>query len=195
MHVQRTYSVCTHLFGIITYHKATLCPTFPEKPAVSESCQEFKSARRIFSAECIMYDAASVLRSSSFCMIIAGALTFIACSIIAAPYGRYNTAKGWGFLVPAKLSWFLMESPNLWMPPLVYGYIGSADRFNSRPNMFLLGMFLLHYFHRSIIYPIFRVDGRRHEPTPLSVTLLAFCYCSWNSYNQAVALLVVTEYP
>ena len=143
----------------------------------------------------IMFDAASILRSSSIGMIVIGAVTFLACSIIAAPYGRYSTARGWGFLVPAKLSWFIMESPNLLMPPLIYGYFGSPDCFNSRPNTVLLGMFLMHYFHRSIIYPLFRVNGRHHKATPVTVTILAFSYCSWNGFNQALALLVVNIYP
>ena len=183
------------MYGIRSRRLQTSHSHLSERPVISKAVKNPHVLREYVLVKCIMYDAAAVLRSSSICMIVAGATTFIACSIIAAPYGRYNTAKGWGFLVPAKLSWFLMESPNLWMPPLVYGCIGSADRLNSKQNKFLLGMFLLHYFQRSIIYPIFRVNGLRHEPTPVSVTLLAFCYCCWNSFNQAVALLVVTVYP
>ena len=142
-----------------------------------------------------MFDATIALRSSSISMVVVGAVTFIACSIITAPYGRYSTDKGWGFLVPAKLSWFLMESPNLWMPVIIYYYLGSTECFASRPNNILLIMFMTHYFHRSIIYPIFRLSGRHHQPTPVSVTLLAFLYCTWNSFTQALALLVVTIYP
>ena len=142
-----------------------------------------------------MFDAVNALQSSSVSMIIIGAVTFIACSIITAPYGRYSTDKGWGFLVPAKFSWFLMESPNLWIPPIIYFLFGSADCMNSRPNKVLLGMFFTHYFHRSIIYPLFRLSGRHHQPTPVSVTLLAFSYCTWNSATQALSLLVVNAYP
>ena len=142
-----------------------------------------------------MFDAISTLRSSSILMIVIGAVTFIACSVITAPYGRYSTDKGWGFLIPAKLSWFLMESPNLWMPVIIFNYFGSSDCFASIANKILLTMFIIHYIQRSIIYPVFRVCGKHHQPTPVSVTLLAFLYCTWNAFNQSLALLVVTVYP
>lgn len=142
-----------------------------------------------------MFDSVGALQSSSVSMIVIGAITFIACSIITAPYGRYSTDKGWGFLVPAKLSWCLMESPNLWIPPLIYSFLGSDTCLASRPNKVLLGMFLTHYFHRSIIYPVFRLSGRHHQPIPVSVMLLAFSYCTWNGCTQALSLLVVNVYP
>jgi hypothetical protein len=142
-----------------------------------------------------MFTAPSVLHSSSLIMVATGVITFIACGIITAPYGRYSSEKGWGFLVPAKLSWFLMESPNLWLPPLIYAYHGTSDCLRSRPNMILFGMFIIHYIHRSVIYPLFRVSGTYHQPIPVSVMLLAFSYCSWNSMTQALSLLVVNIYP
>jgi len=132
---------------------------------------------------------------SSISMIIIGTITFIACTFITAPYGRYSTDKGWGFLLPSKLSWFLMESPNLWLPPIIYSYMGSIECFSSGPNKILLGMFIIHYIQRSIIYPVFRISGKNHQPTPVSVTILAFTYCFWNGFTQSLSLLVVNVYP
>lgn len=132
---------------------------------------------------------------SSVFMIIVGFITYLACHLITAPYGRYSTDQGWGLLVPAKLSWFFMESPNLWIPALVYSYLGTTKCCDGLANKILTGMFIMHYIQRSIIYPVFRLKGTHHQPTPISISLLAFSFCSWNGTNQALSLLVVHSYP
>ena len=122
---------------------------------------------------------------SAALMIATGAVTFVACSRITAPYGRHVQKKGWGILVPARLSWFLMESPNLWIP---YGMCRINFKNFSRPQSVLLGLFLMHYVQRSIIYPLFRLNGKYHQPLPISVPLLAFTYCSWNALTQVLSI-------
>lgn len=135
------------------------------------------------------------LSLSSIFMILIGFFTYLACNIITAPYGRYSTDRGWGFLVPAKLSWFFMESPNLWIPLIVYRYLGTKKCCDGLPNKVLTGMFIMHYIQRSIIYPVFRLKGTHHQPIPISISLLAYSFCSWNGTNQALSLLVVHSYP
>ena len=61
----------------------------------------------------------------SWGMILLSVVTFVLCTYIQAPYGRYTTAKGWGVQIPAKFSWFLMECPNLVLPAIVYIHYGS----------------------------------------------------------------------
>lgn len=111
---------------------------------------------------------------------------------------------GWGILISPKLAWFLMESPNLWMSILIFTLSISAcvdctiDRAamlrnpELRPNIILISCFMLHYIHRSIIYPIRMQTGNK---MPLSVMLLAFTFCCWNGFNQATSILIVSEYP
>ena len=122
-------------------------------------------------------------------------MTLVACLLITAPYGRYSTSKGWGPLVPAQLAWFLMESPNLWIP-LLFWSTDNAPKLAEKalPNCILLLFFVLHYFHRAVIYPL-RMQARIAAPMPVSVAFLAFAFCCWNGLNQSIALTLLQEYP
>ena len=134
-------------------------------------------------------------------MLGTAVFTFFLTSQITAPYGKFQASKGWGMLVPARLSWFIMESPNLFMPMVIsYVYLGNWNscyqRLQLHPaNMCLFAMYQFHYIHRSIIYPLFRINGACHKPMPVSVMLMAFSYCMWNGALQSLALLEVVQYP
>lgn len=135
----------------------------------------------------------SIVNSLSYSMIATGAVTYVACTYITAPYGRHVEKKGWGVMVPARLSWFVMESPNLWIPSYMYSR-GSLDDL-SYVKWILLSLFLVHYVQRSVVYPLFRVSGKYHQPLPISVPFLAFCYCSWNALTQVLSLIFSENYP
>lgn len=122
-------------------------------------------------------------------MLATALCTFVATMFISAPYGRYTTSKGWGPLIPAKLAWFFMESPNLWVSAIVYLYYSEESCSSNRHNNTLMCMFVLHYLNRSVLYPL-RMP-RDANPMPISVCLLAFCYCVWNGLTQALSLGVV----
>lgn len=126
-------------------------------------------------------------------MIAVGVLTFVSCMIITAPYGRYSTDKGWGAVIHARFAWIFMESPNLWVPLVTYQLVPDLDITMSLPNKILLCCFLLHYFNRSIIYPL-RMDPSC-APMPSNVMWLAFTYCCWNSFTQSVSLLYINQLP
>jgi hypothetical protein len=135
----------------------------------------------------------TLLNFLSFPMIATGAVTYVACTYITAPYGRHVKKKGWGVMVPARLSWFVMESPNLLVPLCMYGY-RALDDF-SYVKWILLSLFLMHYVQRSVVYPLFRVSGKYHQPLPVSVPFLAFCFCSWNAWLQVISLAISEKYP
>ena len=128
-------------------------------------------------------------------MIATGFVTFIVTLFISAPYGRYQATKGWGWLIPPQIAWMLMESPNLFMPFIIsFLYLGSWDGGYRRltvSNGFLFGMYQFHYIHRSIIYPLFRINTSHHKAMPISVMFMAFAYCIWNGALQSLSLLVV----
>lgn len=122
-------------------------------------------------------------------MVSTALVTFVATTVISAPYGRYTTPKGWGPLIPAKLAWFFMESPNLWITAIVYLYFSNEGCSSNRYNSTLTCMFVLHYMNRSVLYPL-RMP-RDANPMPISVCFLAFSYCVWNGLTQALSLGVV----
>ena len=126
-------------------------------------------------------------------MIVTSVLTFFATLFIAAPYGRFVTqSQAWGPQVPAKISWFLMESPNVWWSLAGLLSIGRQECLASTPNLVLLLCFTLHYINRSFIYPL-RI--RNPKPMPLSVPVMAFTFCSVNGYLQTRWLTSVHVYP
>lgn len=97
-----------------------------------------------------------------------------------------------------------MESPNLWITVVVYivshlqechgcvDFSSFATNGDKSPNIVLLACFLLHYFHRSIIYPL-RMS--HCNSMPVSVMFLAFTFCCWNGLNQSITLLTIKTYP
>jgi hypothetical protein len=134
----------------------------------------------------------NLVHSLALTMIITGVITFSACLVLPAPYGRYSTGKGWGPLVPAKLAWFVMESPNLWVPAFVY-ILYKRGNLNNYCNLLLFCCFLLHYVNRAIIYPLRMVQTSK--PMPLTVCILAFMFCTWNGLLQSMSLIVVQDLP
>ncbi|KAI3816183.1 hypothetical protein L1987_15874 [Smallanthus sonchifolius] len=106
--------------------------------------------------------------------------TYLSCRYITVPYGKHHR-HGWGFTLPPSLAWFLMESPTLWLTLLLF----PLGQHSSNPkSLTLISPFLLHYFHRTIIYPL-RLRRKRSNGYPITVALIAFAYNLFNSYLQA----------
>ncbi|KAL2929418.1 Steroid 5-alpha-reductase DET2 [Bienertia sinuspersici] len=105
--------------------------------------------------------------------------TFIACHFIQAPYGRH-IRPSWGPTIPSWLSWFLMESPTIFLSLLIYPFGRHVSSFRS---LSLLSIFLLHYFHRTVIYPL-RLRRKTAGSFPIYVSLMAFSFNLLNSYVQ-----------
>jgi 3-oxo-5-alpha-steroid 4-dehydrogenase 1 len=116
---------------------------------------------------------------------------FILLWFIPAPYGRYITSST--KTVSAKWTWFLQESPNLYIP-LYWLYHANRTCLLNPINLFLLSLFLFHYLYRSIFYPLKRLSSY-HKPVPLYTFTLSFLFCSCNSQLQASLLLNETSYP
>ncbi|KAK1298875.1 Steroid 5-alpha-reductase DET2 [Acorus calamus] len=109
-------------------------------------------------------------------------LTILPLQTITAPYGRHFR-RGWGPSIPPSLAWLLMESPTVWLSALLL----PLGRHRLHPKSLLLcSAFLLHYTHRTLIYPLrLRRKGRPlRRPFPLSVAALAFSFNLLNTYVQ-----------
>lgn len=68
---------------------------------------------------------------------------------IVAPYGRH-TKRTWGPMIDNRLGWFLMETPVLLIFPLLF-FLGPTEK--SPLSYLFLGLYILHYAHRALIFP------------------------------------------
>jgi steroid 5-alpha-reductase/3-oxo-5-alpha-steroid 4-dehydrogenase 1 len=109
-------------------------------------------------------------------------VVFVALFFVTAPYGRHLRA-GWGPRLPARLGWMLMEAPALLLVAL-----GLA--LGSRPldaySLLLGGLFLAHYVHRAVVFPL-RLPGAA-QPMPLSIVLSAVVFNLVNGSLQGLWL-------
>ncbi|XP_059186350.1 3-oxo-5-alpha-steroid 4-dehydrogenase 2-like [Centropristis striata] len=103
---------------------------------------------------------------------------------LPAKYGRYTAAGS--RLCPARLGWLLQEAPSFLLPLLLL-LLGGEPRGGGggTGRTLLLCTFMLHYFHRSFIFPLL-FQGR---PVPMSIVLYAAVFCSLNGFLQGHHLL------
>jgi protein-S-isoprenylcysteine O-methyltransferase Ste14 len=100
-------------------------------------------------------------------------VTFVSLQFIAAPYGRHQRA-GFGFALPPRIGWILMEAPSaigvglcMWVGPR---------------SLVAWAFFLLfesHYVYRAFIFP-FRL--RSQKPMPFLVSLSGASFNVGNAY-------------
>lgn len=115
-----------------------------------------------------------------------GPPTSAALLFIQAPYGKHRHS-GRGPTISPSLAWFLMESPTVFLSLLIYSF---GQHSSSLRSLSLLSVFLLHYMHRTCIYPLrLRKASASNTKTacdfPVFIALLAFAFNLLNSYLQA----------
>ncbi|XP_002735709.1 3-oxo-5-alpha-steroid 4-dehydrogenase 1-like [Saccoglossus kowalevskii] len=119
-------------------------------------------------------------------MILCGAMSAVALIFIPSPYGRYSSSV-WGPGLNPKMAWFIQELPCLFTPVVMTLY----DSVSSNVNNMLLGLFIIHYFHRTLIFPFIMRGGK---PTPTFPFLLALFFCSYNGFMQSRTLTQYAVY-
>jgi len=125
-------------------------------------------------------------------MVVTGILAFLALLFVPAPYGRYAEGANrlFGPGVPVRLAWLIQESPAFLVPIALLVFISEATSIPlpavSMPNRILISLFLLHYFHRSLIYSMLINQGK---PTPFVPFFLALSFCAFNGAMQTVSLV------
>mmetsp|Transcript_15093 Transcript_15093/g.17360 ORF Transcript_15093/g.17360 Transcript_15093/m.17360 type:complete len:282 (-) Transcript_15093:288-1133(-) len=141
-----------------------------------------------------------------YLMIILSIPTFIYLTFVeAAPYGKHVNVgtKSRGTVLqqislirfPAKPSWIVMESPNLFWACYFYSLQprGWIQDHENLVNVVLLVLFVSHYINRTIIYPI--QMSSKSQPMPLTISSAAFCFCTLNGYIQSKNLFELQKYP
>jgi len=86
--------------------------------------------------------------------------TFGLLFFVTAPFGRH-TKRNWGPMINARLAWVIMELPS----PLVFSYFFFTGATTPNKVTFVFwGVWMLHYFNRSIIYPLRQRDHSKQMP-------------------------------
>ncbi|MDB3996514.1 hypothetical protein N9458_00615 [Gammaproteobacteria bacterium] len=120
--------------------------------------------------------------------VLIAVITFIYLFYVNAPYGRH-IRNGWGKNISARAGWVVMESPCVILM-IVYAYIMS-DRLLLVHTIFL-ALWLLHYIHRSFIYPF--VIDMTNPKMPISIAASAFFFNIVNVNIQAIGIFYLAEY-
>jgi 3-oxo-5-alpha-steroid 4-dehydrogenase 1 len=120
--------------------------------------------------------------------VLIAVITFIYLFYVNAPYGRH-IRNGWGKNISARAGWVVMESPCVILM-IVYAYIMS-DQLLLVHKIFL-ALWLLHYIHRSFIYPF--VIDMTNPKMPISIAASAFFFNIVNVNIQAIGIFYLAEY-
>jgi len=108
--------------------------------------------------------------------------TFVLLMFVRAPYGRHER-PGWGFRIPARLGWFIMESPCIIVMTVFFGIGASGWDLADPAGIIFYIMWMTHYIHRSWVWP-----ARAHiigKKMPISIALFAVGFNSINSWLNA----------
>lgn len=119
-------------------------------------------------------------------MIMAGmaamaVIVFVALFFFKAGYG-YLSSSNWGPKINNKVAWILMEAPAFIF--LLYYTVSFSlsgiETGNSKIVLYIMaGLFLLHYFQRSFIFPLLM---RGKSTMPIAVMLMGLVFNTLNAY-------------
>ena len=105
-------------------------------------------------------------------------ITFLSLVIlkIRAPYGRHTSRK-WGKMISNHWGWFWMELPAFLLFPILV-IIGPREK--DWLTWLLVGLWTLHYFNRTVIFP-FRLRTRGKK-MPLTIVFSALFFNGMNGF-------------
>lgn len=113
-----------------------------------------------------------------FLWIFLGFCTFLYLifSKTIAPYGRHSNSE-WGITIDNKWGWFWMELPALVVMPVTV-LISPVEK--NEIIVLILSLWILHYFYRSILFPIkLKTKGKK---MPFLIVISAFIFNLFNGF-------------
>lgn len=116
-------------------------------------------------------------------------IVFLALFIFKAGYGYLSTSN-WGPKIGNKTAWVLMEAPAfLFMLYYTIDFaVKGTDTGNAKLPLYVMaGLYLLHYFQRSFIFPL-KMRGK--STMPIVIMLMGLVFNTINAYIIAKWLYV-----
>jgi protein-S-isoprenylcysteine O-methyltransferase Ste14 len=123
------------------------------------------------------------------CWIIVGIGTGLFLLQKEAPYGRFSS-NNWGPVMSNRLGWLLMEATVMvaftaWIPVEHYNW--------GTPASIMIGLFFIHYVHRSFVYPLMiRTKGKK---MPVIIMLSAMLFNTVNGSLLGIWFADFAHYP
>jgi len=113
-------------------------------------------------------------------MLAMAAVVFAALFFKTAGYGFLGGGK-WGPVISNRIAWVLMEAPAfIMMAWLLVRYLMSGDdRGGNIAAIVISGLYLLHYFQRSFIFPLLM---RGHGKMPVAIMAMGMAFNCINAW-------------
>ena len=102
-------------------------------------------------------------------MLAMAVVVFVSLYFVTAGYGQFRT-KQWGWSISNKVAWVLMEIPVFLVMLAIW--LSSPLKW-ALPQLVLFGLFELHYFQRSLIFP-FLLKGKSQMPVAIMLMGVVF---------------------
>lgn len=96
-------------------------------------------------------------------------IVFVALYFVKAGYGMFRT-RSWGWSVPNKVGWVLMEAPSFVVMGL-WAWKAGVEAYT--PQAVFVGLFMLHYFQRSFVFPLL-MKGKSRMPLAIMAMGILF---------------------
>ncbi|BFU19482.1 steroid 5-alpha reductase, putative [Entamoeba histolytica HM-1:IMSS-B] len=110
-------------------------------------------------------------------MVILGFIVFVLLHYVTAGYGMFQTDK-WGVTINNRIGWCIMEIVSM-IGMLIFYVYSSVDEIVPIISLIL---FVIHYFRRSIIFPLRMSKGGK---MPIIIMLMGMVFNLCNCYVQA----------
>lgn len=94
---------------------------------------------------------------------------FVGLYFVTAGYGQFRTQE-WGWSIDNKVAWVLMEAPAFLTMLGIWYWSGCPT---AAPQVVLMGLFLLHYFQRSFVFPLL-MTGKSRMPVTIMLSGVTF---------------------
>jgi len=104
-----------------------------------------------------------------YAWIILSLVIFIVLFKLTAPYGRH-VRKGWGPSINNTLGWIIMEITS----PVAFAFFYLQGCEKGVVNWIFFGLWMAHYFNRSIIFPLRLPDKSKQMPLIICLSAIFF---------------------
>lgn len=102
-------------------------------------------------------------------MAVMAVVVFVSLYFVTAGYGQFRTRQ-WGWSINNKIAWTLMEAPVFFVMLIIW--MNSTLQW-ALPQLVLFGLFQLHYFQRSFVFP-WLMTGKSRMPVAIMLMGITF---------------------